>query len=166
MEWEVLPPEEERKRANVEPVFRWVALLMDNLLRLPGTKLRFGLNPLIDFIPGVGDVSAAVVSTSVLLYALRHGIPKLLLARMALNILINETVGIIPIVGSAFAFWFRCNQRNYQLLHSHARAPREQHRSDVVFVAVLIAIVLAVIFGGLVVSVLLIDALLRLLQPK
>lgn len=163
VDWEVLPAEEKQKRAAVEPVFRWVAVLMDNLLRIPGTRFRFGLNPLIDFIPAVGDISAAFVSTSVLLYALRHGIPKVLLARMATNILINEVVGAIPLVGSAFAFWFRANQRNYELLRAHAGAPRERRRTDTIFVVSVLAVLFLIIAAGFVISVLFVQSLFRML---
>ena len=163
VDWEVLPPDEKQTRAAVEPVFRWVALLMDNLLRIPGTKLRFGLNPLIDFIPAVGDISAAFVSTSVLLYALRHGLPKMLLARMATNVLVNEIVGAIPILGSAFAFWFRCNHRNYQLLQAHAGAPRERRRSDTIFVVIVLSVLFLVIGTGFVISILFVQSLFRML---
>lgn len=157
--FEVLPPEEKERRRAVEPLFRVVALFMDNLLRVPGTKFRFGLNPLIDLIPGIGDVSAAFVSTSVLVYALRHGIPKVLLARMGLNVLINEAVGIIPVVGSAFALWFRCNQRNYDLLRTHAQEPRARRTSDWIFVGVVLAAVVFVIFGATTATILLLHAI-------
>src|SRR5438876_4652456 len=100
-EWEVLPPEnrQSRRLSGLEPLFKWLAIIMDSLLRVPGTKLRFGLNPLIDFVPVIGDVSAAFVSTSVLIYAVTRGLPKILLARMALNILINDLFCIVPAVG-------------------------------------------------------------------
>lgn len=163
VDWEVLPPEEKQRRAEVEPVFRWVAFFMDNLLRVPGTKVRFGLNPLLDFIPAVGDISAAFVSTSVLLYALRHGIPKMLLARMATNVLINEIVGAIPLVGSAFAFWFRANHRNYELLRAHAGAPRERRRSDTIFVATILIVLFVIIAAGFLISILFVQSLFRLL---
>ncbi|HEY0370210.1 MAG TPA: DUF4112 domain-containing protein [Chthoniobacterales bacterium] len=166
VDWEVLPPEDKQRRAQVEPLFRWVAVLMDNLLRLPGTRFRFGLNPVIDLIPGVGDLSAAFVSTSVLLYGLRHGLPKALLARMGINVLLNETVGAIPLVGSAFAFWFRCNQRNYELLRGHAGAPSTRRRWDSLFVFAMIALIIAVIIGGMVVSLLVVEHLLRLLTTR
>jgi hypothetical protein len=136
---------------------------MDNLVRLPGTRFRFGLNPLIDFIPAVGDISAAFVSTSVLLYALRNGLPKVLLARMGLNILINEMVGIVPVVGSAFAFWFRANYRNYELLRSHHAAPHQPRRGDALFVTVMIVVILATIALGMVVSLLAVRAVLHFL---
>ena len=82
----------------------------------------------------IGDVSAAFVSTSVLIYAVTRGLPKILLARMALNILINELAGIVPVLGSAFAFWFRANKRNYDLLQRHLELPSRPRKSDWVFV--------------------------------
>jgi hypothetical protein len=103
VDWEILPPETKQKRKSLEPLFKWLAIIMDGLFRAPGTKFRFGLNPLIDFVPVVGDVSAAFVSFSVLIYAITRGLPKILIARMALNILINELVGIVPVLGSAFS---------------------------------------------------------------
>src|SRR5438093_10539488 len=116
LEWEVLPPEERHRRKSVEPIFRWVALIMDRLIRIPGVKRRLGLNPILDLVPGFGDIDAAAVSVSVLVYGIRRGIPKILLGGMALNAIINEVVGIVPIVGSVFAFWFTANTGKYALL--------------------------------------------------
>ena len=59
---------------------------MDRLIRIPGVKKRLGLNPILDLIPGFGDIAAALVSVSVLGYGIRRGIPKILLGRMALNV--------------------------------------------------------------------------------
>ena len=98
-EWEVLPPEEKDKRARLEPLFRWVAIVMDELIALPNSKVKFGLDPLIGLIPGIGDTASAIVSALVLIQAARRGLPKILLARMSLNILINEIVGLF--------FWWR-----------------------------------------------------------
>ena len=95
VEWEVLPPEEKEKRARLEPLFKWLALIMDEFLRFPGTKFRFGLDPVIGLIPGIGDTASAIISALSLVYAARCGLPKVLLARMSLNILLNEIVGIV-----------------------------------------------------------------------
>ena len=134
VEWEVLPPEEKERRAQLEPLFRWIALIMDNLLRVPGTKFRVGLDPLLGLIPGFGDTASAVVSAMALIQAARRGLPKIVLARMSLNILINELVGIIPGIGDAFSFWFKSNARNYQILRTHAGGLVKPSRSDWVFV--------------------------------
>ena len=69
LEWEVLPPEEKRKRSQLEPLFRWLALIMDEFLRLPGTKFRFGLDPILGLLPGVGDTASAIISALALLQA-------------------------------------------------------------------------------------------------
>ena len=110
-----------------------------------------------------GDVSAAFVSTSVLIYAVTRGLPKILLARMALNILINELVGIVPVVGSAFAFWFRANKRNYDLLQRHLELPIRSRKSDWVFVGAVLGLVFVIICAGLIVSLLVLQAIGRLI---
>ena len=158
LDWKILPPEKKQKRKSLEPLFKWLAIIMDGLFRAPGTKFRFGLNPLIDFVPVVGDVSAAFVSFSVLIYAVTRGLPKILLARMVLNILINELVGIVPVLGSAFAFWFRANKRNYDLFQRHVELPNRSHKGDWIFVGALLGFVLATIFTGLIITFLLLQA--------
>ena len=60
-DWEVLPPEERRRRQGLEPLFKWLAFIMDEVVRVPGTKFRFGLDPLLGLIPGLGDTSSALV---------------------------------------------------------------------------------------------------------
>ena len=156
VEWEVLPPEQEAKKTQLEPLFKWLALVMDDFLRVPGTRLRFGLDPLIGLIPGLGDTASAVASALTLIYAARRGLPKILLARMSLNILINEVIGIIPGIGDAFSFWFKSNRRNYDLLQKHWEAPRHRRAprsSDWLFVIAVLAVLSLVVVAGLAVSV-------------
>jgi hypothetical protein len=152
VDWEVLPPEEKRKRQGLEPLFKWLALIMDEFLRVPGTNFRFGLDPLIGLVPGIGDTGSALVSAFALLRALRVGVPKILLARMSMNILINEIVGIVPIVGDAFSFWFKSNVRNYQIIKDHIDAPGTSRRSDWVFVIAVLALLFLVVCLGIAVS--------------
>ena len=149
-EWEVLPPESKDAKP-VEPLFRWIALLMDNLVRIPGTQFRVGIDPLIGLIPGIGDTGAALVSAMALIQAARQGVPKIVLARMSVNILLNELIGIVPLVGDAFSFWFKSNARNHELIRKHAaagHAPRRSNRGDWIFVVgVLVALSLIVCAG-------------------
>lgn len=150
VEWEVLPPEDRHPRGSAESAFKWVAVLMDRLIRIPGVQKRLGLNPILDLVPGFGDIATAVISVSVILYGIRRGIPKILLGRMALNVLINEVVGIIPVVGSIFAFWFTANTRNYELLRAHLDTPRRSTKGDKIFVGLILALVIFVILAGIV----------------
>ena len=162
-EWEVLPPEEKNKRARLEPLFRWVAIVMDELIAFPNSKFKFGLDPLIGLIPGIGDTASAIVSALVLIQAARRGLPKILLARMSLNILINEAIGIVPILGDAFSFWFKSNARNYDLLRKHADTPGRSTRSDWIFVALVLSTLGAILIVSLAVSFWLLYAIARLL---
>src|SRR5712692_5970818 len=147
LEWELLPPEEKERRASLEPLFKWIALIMDDFFRLPGTKLRFGLDPLIGLLPGIGDTASAIVSALALIAAAGRGIPKILLARMSINILINELVGIIPGIGDAFSFWFKSNARNYELLRKHSASPTRSRKSDWIFVVAVLAVLFLIVFA-------------------
>jgi hypothetical protein len=124
---------------------------MDSLFKVPGTKLSFGLNPFLDVLPVFGDGAAAVVSALTLIVAGRYRVPKVVMVRMALNILLNAAVGVIPGVGEAFAIWFRPSTRNYKLLHKHMAAtngaPPPSTHHDWLFVAGLTATMLILFFA-------------------
>jgi hypothetical protein len=170
VEWEILPPEdqsdERRTSASLEPLFRWLALIMDDLLRFPGTKLRVGIDPVIGLIPGIGDVASAIVSAVALIHAARYGLPKILLARMAMNILINELVGIIPGLGDAFSVWFKSNVRNYELLQRYSAAPARSRRSDWIFVIAVLGLLFVIVCAGLIVTALVLQAIGRFLFAR
>jgi hypothetical protein len=165
LEWEVLPPEDRsgsrRTSGSLEPLFRWLALIMDDFVRFPGTKLRFGLDPLIGLLPGIGDVTSAIISAVAFVHAARCGLPKILLTRMAVNILINELVGIIPGLGDAFSFWFKSNVRNYELLRRYSVEPARSRRSDWIFVNAVLGLLFVIVCAGLVVTVLVLQTINR-----
>jgi hypothetical protein len=164
VDWEVLPPEEKRKRQGLEPLFKWLALIMDEFIRVPGTKFKFGLDPLIGLVPGLGDTGSALVSAFALVQAARLGVPKILLARMSLNILINELVGIVPVVGDAFSFWFKSNARNYHIIKEHTAAPGgASRRSDWIFVIAVLALLFGIVCCGLLVSLVILREIAKLL---
>ena len=164
-EWEVLPPESKDAKP-VEPLFRWIALLMDNLVRIPGTQFRVGIDPLIGLIPGIGDTGAALVSAMALIQAARQGVPKIVLARMSVNILLNELIGIVPLFGDAFSFWFKSNARNHALIRKHAaegHAPRRSNRGDWIFVVSVLAALALIVIAGITVSLYVLKQVLQYL---
>lgn len=161
-EWEVLPPEREGGEQPVEPLFRWIAMFMDNLIRIPGTNFRIGIDPLIGLIPGIGDTGSALVSAIALLQAARQGLPKIILARMAVNILLNELIGIIPVIGDAFSFWFKSNARNHQLIKEYTGGRRTAGRSDWIFVIGILVLLALLVGAGIFVSLLVLQQLLQL----
>jgi hypothetical protein len=163
MEWEVLPSEDRHSRSSIEAVFRFVSLVMDRLIRIPGLKKRLGLNPIADLVPGFGDIAVALVSVSVIVYGIRRRVPKIVLGRMALNVLINEVIGLIPIIGSAFAFWFQANTRNYQLIRGHIETPGRSTKGDKIFVSLILGVVVLAILGGIIGTFLLLHELSKLI---
>src|SRR3954452_11260046 len=163
VDWEVLPREEQGKRKALEPLFKWIAFVMDEIVRVPGTRFRFGLDPLIGLIPGIGDTSSALVSAFALIQAVRLGVPKILISRMALNVLVNEIIGIVPVVGDAFSFWFKSNARNYDIIKNHRLGASPPRRSDWLFVIGILVVVFLIVCVGIAVSFLLLGAFARFL---
>jgi hypothetical protein len=92
--------------------------LLDSRFRLPG-GFRFGLDPLIGLVPGVGDGISAILSLYIVLEAYRLGASRGALARMLLNVGLDLGVGIIPIIGDIADFAFKSNRRNLDLLRRH-----------------------------------------------
>jgi hypothetical protein len=147
VEFEVLPPEGQRAESELS---RLIAFILDDLIPLPGTKYRVGLDPLIGLIPGIGDASTGAFATVILFQALRAGVPRIVIARMAANILLNALIGAIPGVGDLFSAWFKSNQKNYALLQKHSGTRRASTRGDWIFLmALLSVIVLGVVTAAL-----------------
>ena len=127
-----------------DPFIALVSNLLDSAFVIPGTKIRFGLDPLIGLIPGIGDTASALTSLLLIWKSARHGLPRIVLARMALNVLINAAIGAIPGIGDAFSVFFRSNMKNYELFRKHAGAPAST-KPDWFFVGLLIVVTVAAI---------------------
>ena len=118
---------------------RKFARLMDEAFPLPGTNIRVGLDAVIGLIPGIGDVVGGVLSTWIIVGALRHRVPARIIARMVLNICIDLLFGAVPVAGDVFDFLFEENMKNMRLLELHRdrrRPPRTT--TQIAFVAALI----------------------------
>lgn len=93
-----------------------LAKILDTMIPIPGTRFRIGLDPLIGLLPGIGDAIANLLGSVILIIAARLGVPRIVLAQMSLNVLLNGVIGAIPGVGDLFSAWFRSNVRNVDLL--------------------------------------------------
>jgi hypothetical protein len=96
-----------------------LATAFDTAFILPGTNIRFGVESLLRLLPGIGDAMASVLSCYLLYEARRLGVPKLLFARMLGNVVLEGTIGAVPLAGDAFDVFFRANRRNVALLRRH-----------------------------------------------
>lgn len=101
---------------------KWVeriSYLMDEKFRLPGTNYRFGLDPVLNLIPILGDLSGFAVSGALVLVMARHGASGKVLTLMIINIVVDAVIGAIPILGWLFDFGYKANTRNISLLKEH-----------------------------------------------
>ncbi|MFZ3015272.1 MAG: DUF4112 domain-containing protein [Nitrospira sp.] len=123
---QVLPRDEARE--HLITIADMLAKVMDTTIRIPGTSWHIGLDPLLGLIPGIGDVLANLIGTVILGLATRLQLPRIVLARMSLNLLINGTIGAVPIAGDLFSIWFKSHTRNAALLREAAmKLDRETH---------------------------------------
>ncbi len=128
---------------------RRLSALLDNAIRIPGTDLRFGLDPILGaLLPELGDALTAVLSLALLGVAFRQRVPKLVLARMLINIAIDALLGAVPVIGDIFDFAFKANEKNLALIERHRGDPRVSASlgdwlvvSGVVLIALVVALV-------------------------
>jgi Domain of unknown function (DUF4112) len=95
--------------------------------------VRFGLDALIGWVPGIGDAAAAVASCVIVFAAWRRGAARVTLARMVANVLLETAVGGVPVVGDVFHILWKANRRNYRLLMRERQRPREKTWRDWAF---------------------------------
>src|SRR5882724_1564531 len=145
VEFEVLGKDQPRPAASADPFIALIARLMDDIFVIPGTGIRFGLDPLISLLPAFGATASAAVSLVLIALSARRGVPKIVLARMATNVLLNAALDAVPVVGDALSIFYRSNKRNYELLQKHAGESRASTRSDWIFLGALLLAVIVVI---------------------
>lgn len=104
--------------ARVERAER-LARLMDRAVRLPGTRIRLGLDSILGVVPGIGDTLTLAPSLYIVSEGYRLGLPRRALARMGLNLGIDWVIGLIPLIGDIFDIGWKANLRNAALLRDH-----------------------------------------------
>ena len=116
------------------------AVLLDAKFRIPGTQIRFGIDPLLSLIPGIGDLASPLFATLMMVQGLHQRVPKVILLRMLGNALLDAVVGIVPVAGSVADIFWRANVRNLALLERYARPGPQPSRSDYMFVFGIVAV--------------------------
>lgn len=95
--------------------YRQMALLFDSRFVIPGTRIRFGIDPLLGLLPVAGDLATAALAAYGIVLARRMGAPRRLLLRMGANLAIDALVGSVPLVGDLFDVAFKAHLRNFRL---------------------------------------------------
>jgi len=126
--------------ATMDALRRW-AILLDSAFKVPGTRIRFGLDAIIGLVPGLGDLVAPVFTLILLGTALRMRVPAVVVARMVLNAGIDMLLGLVPLAGDVADVFWKADLRNMALLERHARPGVPPTSADYWFVVGCIAMV-------------------------
>ena len=111
--------------------------VLDTWFRIPGTPIRFGLDGIVGFIPGIGDLLGGLASCIIVLAAYFRGVPLITVARMVANLAIEVVVGMVPVLGNLFDIGWRANRRNYHLLEGSLAVTKRDTAKDWVFMGLL-----------------------------
>jgi len=143
---EILSPRTRRgARAFDDESLDLLSHLLDDWFRIPGTTIRFGLDGIVGFIPGVGDAIGGIASCIIIFAAWVRGVSYVTLARMLANWGIEVLLGAVPVLGNLFDIGWKANRRNYALLTSGLADPQGTRRRSWLFFAAICALFAAML---------------------
>ena len=99
-----------------------VSYVLDDAIRIPGTNVRFGLDPILGVLPVGGDLVSAVLALYPILEAYRFGASTPTLAWMLGRVVVDAVVGSIPVLGGVFDAVYKANKWNTKTLERHLEA--------------------------------------------
>ncbi|MEM6845191.1 MAG: DUF4112 domain-containing protein [Bacteroidota bacterium] len=129
------------------PDLKWVdkiTQIMDSKFRIPGTNFRFGLDPILGLIPGLGDATSLAISGTLVYYMAKHGVSRKVVIMMLGNIALDAIFGSIPILGNLFDFFYKANTRNIRLLKRHYEERKYQGKGTGILIGIALAIFSAI----------------------
>lgn len=120
----------------------YIANQLDSRFRGP-FGFKFGWDGILGLIPGIGDLITSSFSFYILMRAAAMGAPPVLIARMGLNILIDNVFDVVPLLGWIFDFAWKANNKNVRLLHQFNFNQRKVTVQSRVWVALILIAILA-----------------------
>jgi len=124
-------------------MLRHVSRLLDSAYTIPGTTYRFGLDPVLGIVPGIGDLVSPLFTIALLWQSHDLHLPRVIQARMLFNVAIDTLIGIVPIVGDLFDVAWKANDMNMALFERYAYEERSASPGDWMFVVGLTVVVAA-----------------------
>jgi hypothetical protein len=126
---------------------RWIeslARLMDSKFGIPGTRIRFGIDPIMSLIPVLGDFITYLISGALIYTMHTQGASRKVVIKMILNSTLDAIIGVIPLVGTIFDIFYRANDRNVKLLREHYYEGKHQGSGNGLLAAIAIGAILLV----------------------
>ncbi|WRH67917.1 MAG: DUF4112 domain-containing protein [Planktothrix sp. GU0601_MAG3] len=128
---------------------RRLSTILDNAIRVPGTSIGLGIDPILGLIPGGGDILGGVLSIYIVFEAFKLGLPRETLITMVSNIALETITGTVPVFGDIFDVAWKANVKNVELLETYVNSPEVGEKADPWFIVLLL--------GGLLLLIILIS---------
>jgi len=95
-----------------------LAKLMDSQFEVAGVK--FGADAIVGLVPVLGDAISFGIGLYPVMIARKHGLGRVVIARMIMNLGIDFAAGAVPVVGDAIDLIHKANLKNLALLKAAA----------------------------------------------
>ncbi len=116
--------------------------MLDSQFLIPGTSYRFGLDPILGLIPGLGDLVSPLFTIGILWQGRDLGLPRIVQLRMIFNVAIDTLLGVVPLLGDLFDFAWKANDMNLAMLEKYGYDERPASAGDWLFVVGLTVLLL------------------------
>lgn len=128
-----------------------ISYLLDEQFKIPGTKFRFGFDPLINLFPLLGDMTGFFVSAGLVLTMVNKGASRKVVILMCINIVVDAAIGAIPLIGQVFDFFFKANTRNLKLMREHYLEGKHQGsgKGTLIFAVVILLVIMVLLMLAL-----------------
>lgn len=120
---------------------------LDSNYRLPG-GIKIGWDGILGFIPGIGDFISNIFSAYIMARAAMVGAPPAVIVRMGINVLIDNVIDLVPIVGNIFDIFWKSNLKNVALVENYVTHPSQTHKSSKIFVFLALLIMVGLMIGS------------------
>jgi hypothetical protein len=140
---------------------RTIARLLDSAVGVPGTRVRFGLDPVLGLVPGLGDLAGMALSSYLVVLGGQLGAPRIVLVRMLGNIALDTVGGMVPVIGDLFDVAWKSNMRNVALLERAIGEPSAARRASWLTVLGILVALALLAAAGIAVSVMVLRAVFR-----
>ncbi|MCE2963987.1 MAG: DUF4112 domain-containing protein [Chitinophagales bacterium] len=106
------------KQEQLESLRKYVELL-ESKFTIPGTQFKFGIDPILNFIPGLGSYSGLILGFVFVFLAHKKGVSGKVKVLMFRNLILDHILGSLPIAGYVTDFFYKSNEKNMRLLEEH-----------------------------------------------
>ena len=124
-----------------------LSVLMDSQFSGP-LGFKFGLDGLLGLIPVVGDFITSFISLYILFQAALLGCGPSVILRMGLNLLIENLIDFLPIIGNFFDFIWKANNKNILLIEQHLSDPFSTTLKSRLTLGLVAFVILAILIGS------------------